>query len=79
MAKEVRANLGTRLTEEEEKAVDINKVVKLTAQPNDTVVAGQDYVAVQVCPYCGCVGYGVEGEFYYRTFTCHCCGRNFRA
>jgi hypothetical protein len=79
MAREVKANLGTKLTEEEEKNVDLSKAIRLTAQPQSPAVMAQDYMAVQVCPYCGCVGYGLESEYHYRIFTCHCCGRSFRA
>ncbi len=76
---EVKANLGTQLSEQEQKSVDMSQAVRLTAQPPGSGVVGQDYTAVQICPYCGCVGYGVESPSYYRTFICHCCGRPFRA
>jgi hypothetical protein len=79
MPQEIKANLGTRLSEAEEQAVDASKVGALTSQPKDPGVVGQAYVAMQVCPYCGCVGYGVESQFRYLYFTCHCCGRTFRA
>jgi len=75
---EVKANLGTKLTDEEEKNADKSKASKLTPQPK-AAVAGQDYMAVQICPYCGCVGYGDESPIAYRLYTCHCCGRTFRA
>lgn len=75
---EVRVNLGTKLSEQEQKSTDMTKVIRLTAQPSGEVT-GQDYTATQVCPYCGCVGYGVENEFNYRRFVCHCCGRVFLA
>ena len=75
---EVKVNLGTKLSEQEQQATDMTKVTKLTAQPSGDV-AGQDYTAVQVCPYCGCVGYGVESEYYYRRYVCHCCHRVFTA
>jgi hypothetical protein len=76
---EVKANLGTKLSEQEQQSVDMTKVVRLTAQPQGDTVAGQDYMALQICPYCGCSGYGWESEYQYRYFTCHCCGRTFRA
>jgi hypothetical protein len=78
MATEVKANLGTKLTADEEKNFDKSKVLTLSAQPKDAVV-GQDFMAVQICPYCGCVGYGDESPNVYRLYTCHCCGRTFRA
>jgi hypothetical protein len=74
---EVKANLGTKLSEQEQQNVDMSQAVRLTAQPPGTGVVGQDYTAVQVCPYCGCVGYGVESAYHYRRFICHCCGRVF--
>jgi hypothetical protein len=37
------------------------------------------YTAIQVCPYCGCIGYGEEDPNVYLYFTCHCCGRTFKA
>jgi Rieske Fe-S protein len=78
MAQEIKANLGTKLTEEEEKTVDKSNAGMLSAQPRD-MVAPQWYSAVQVCPYCGCIGYGIESDTRYLLFTCHCCGRTFRA
>jgi hypothetical protein len=75
---EIKANLGTKLSDQEQQGVDMGKVVRLTAQPSGSGVAGQ-YTAVQVCPYCGCVGYGEESPYQYRVFICHCCGRPFRA
>jgi hypothetical protein len=50
-------------------------VATLAAIPN----AKADYKAVAVCPYCGCVGYQEEDPTKYKIFTCHCCGRSFRA
>ena len=78
MAQEIKANLGTKLTEEEEKNLDKSKVGTLSAQPSD-MVAAQWHAAMQICPYCGCVGYGIESDYRYLIFTCHCCGRPFRA
>jgi hypothetical protein len=79
MADEVKAHVGTKLSADEEKSADKTKAAMLTAQPkNAGGVVGQ-YVAVQICPYCGCVGYGDESPSTYRLFTCHCCGRTFRA
>jgi hypothetical protein len=79
MATEVKANLGKKLTEQEQKAVDRNKAVQLRPTPKDAPVQGQEYLEMQVCPYCGCVGYGWESAYEYKTFICHCCGRAFRA
>ena len=78
MADEVKAHVGTKLSADEEKNVDKSKVSTLSAQPKSGGVVGQ-YMAVQICPYCGCVGYGEESPSVYRLFTCHCCGRTFRA
>jgi hypothetical protein len=79
MPQEVKANLGTRLNAEEQKTVDPSKVAALTSQPRESGVVGQAYMAIQVCPYCGCVGHGIESETRYLYFTCHCCGQTFRA
>lgn len=73
------AKLGTALSPEEQKSVDQSKVGKLQAAPEKAEVEGQSYLALQVCPYCHCAGYGVESEFDYRLYTCHCCGGTFRA
>jgi Rieske Fe-S protein len=80
MSDEIRAKIGTKLTEEEKRAVDLKNVAELKSTPEQPPVEGQSwYTAVQVCPYCGCVGYGVESTDVYRTFRCHCCGSLFRA
>ena len=80
MSDEIRAKIGTKLTDEEKRAVDLKNVAALTASPEQPPVEGQSwYTAVQVCPYCGCVGYGTESTDVYRTFRCHCCGNLFRA
>ena len=78
MAQEIKGNLGRKLTEEEEKTVDKSKAVSLSAQPRD-MVAAQWGNRIQICPYCGCVGYGYESDARYMLFTCHCCGRSFWA
>lgn len=80
MSDQIRAKIGTKLTEEEKRSVDLKSVAALNATPEQPPVEGQMwYTAVQVCPYCGCVGYGVESTDVYRTFRCHCCGNLFRA
>ncbi len=78
MADEIKAHVGTKLSADEEKNADKSKATTLSAQPKSGGVVGQ-YLAVQICPYCGCVGYGEESPSTYRVFTCHCCGRMFRA
>jgi len=76
MASEIK--IGKKLSEDEEKKVDPAEVGKLQAQPSKAQVEGQ-YTAIQVCPYCGCVGYGQESRTVYRYFTCHCCHKVFYA
>jgi hypothetical protein len=77
MGKEIKANVGTTLNEAEEKEVDPKDIGQLHAQPPKGDVQAQYHWAVQVCPYCGCVGYGYESDVRYRYFTCHCCHRTF--
>lgn len=73
----IRANRGTKVEKSE---IGDEKVGKLSATPaEDTEVEAQDYVDVQICPWCGAMGYGVEDEYSYRVYTCHCCGNCFRA
>jgi Rieske Fe-S protein len=80
MSEEIRAKIGTKLTDEEKRSVDSKSIADLQAQPEQSPVEGQMwYRAVQVCPHCGCVGYGTESTDVYRTFRCHCCGNLFRA
>jgi hypothetical protein len=80
MANEIKAKVGTKLTDAEVKALDPKDIGRLAAQPKKTAVEGQwDYVGYQICPYCGCAGTGVMSTDVYRYFTCHCCGGVFRA
>lgn len=80
MSEEIRVKVGTKVSEEEKRTLDLTKLEKLRAQPEQPPVEGQYmYRAAQVCPYCGCVGWGVESSDVYRTFVCHCCGNYFRA
>ncbi len=78
MSKEVKAKVGTKMTEAEQKAVDQKQVGKLQSQHPKTDVEAE-YRALQICPYCGCTGWGDESPTVYLYFTCHCCGRTFRA
>ena len=75
---EIKAKIGTKLTEAEVKAADPKKIGKLQAKHPKADVEAQ-YPAIQVCPYCGCVGYGDESPNVYVYYTCHCCGRTFKA
>jgi hypothetical protein len=76
MASEIMAKIGKKLSDDEKKKVDPKEVGKLQAKPPKAPVEGQ-YMAAQVCPYCGCVGYGDVSPTVYRYFTCHCCGGVF--
>jgi hypothetical protein len=79
MATEIKGKIGTKLSETEQKGLDPKKIGKLQAKHPKADVEKEAYVAGQVCPYCGCFGWGVESETTYLYFTCHCCGRVFRA
>ena len=80
MSQQMIAKLGTALSDHELTTVDHSKVGKMQAKPETSEVEGQSaYLAVQVCPYCGCAGYGVESSSQFMFFTCHCCGGTFRA
>jgi len=75
---EIKAKIGKKVTDAEVKEADPKKIGKLQAKhPKADVEA--EYLAVQVCPYCGCVGYGAESPVVYELYTCHCCGRTFKA
>jgi hypothetical protein len=76
MATQIVAKVGKKLTEEQKKNLDPKKVKKLTATPTKADVE-PEIVEAQVCPYCGCIGYGdvIPGVWLY--YTCHCCGRTF--
>lgn len=78
MASEIKAKVGTKMSEAEQKALDKSKVGKIQgAHPKGEVEA--EYSAFQICPYCGCGGWGSESTYVYLYFTCHCCGQTFKA
>jgi hypothetical protein len=80
MANEVKAKVGTKLSDAEVKALDPKDVGRMSAQPKKLPVEGQwVHQVYQICPCCGCGGYGWESTIQYRYFTCHCCGCTFRA
>jgi len=78
-SREIKAKVGTRLTDAEVKALDPKEIGRMHAQPKDKEVEAQLFRAAQVCPCCGCVGWGWESAYALRYFTCHCCGCTFRA
>jgi len=78
MTGEIKAKIGKKLSDDEVKKIDPKAVGKLQAKHPKADVEAQ-YTAIQVCPYCGCVGYGNESATVYLYFTCHCCGRTFAA
>ncbi len=78
MAREIKAKIGTKVSDADKKGIDPKKIGKLQGKhPKADVEA--EYLAIQVCPYCGCVGYGDESPAVYLYYTCHCCGRVFKA
>ena len=80
MASEITAKIGKKLSDKEQKELDPKKVGKLQAtHPKSDVQAQYMQAVTQVCPYCGCVGWGEESSTQYLYFTCHCCGRTFIA
>jgi hypothetical protein len=38
-----------------------------------------DYMAVTVCPFCGCTGYHKLNSIVWKSVRCRCCGRLYRA
>jgi len=76
---EITIKTGAKLTEAEIKAADPKEIGRLYAQPRKAAVEGQSMLAYQRCPYCGCVGTGMESASVYRYVTCHCCGGMFKA
>jgi hypothetical protein len=76
MATEIVAKVGKKLTSEQQKGVNPSEVKKLQATPRNQDVE-PEIIRAQVCPYCGCIGYGdVIGGVWLR-YTCHCCGNIF--
>ena len=78
MSGEIKAKIGTKLSETEQKGTRPEKGRQDARQTPESRCRAQ-YTAIQVCPYCGCVGYGQESPNVYLYFTCHCCGRIFKA
>jgi hypothetical protein len=78
MSGEIKAKIGTKLSETEQKGLDPKKVGKMQGKHPKADVEAQ-YIALEACPYCGCVGYGQEIRPVPLYFTCHCCGRIFEA
>jgi hypothetical protein len=78
MSGDIKAKIGTKLSETEQKALDPKKVGKMQGKHPKADVEAQ-YTSLQVCPYCSCVGYSQESPTVYLYFTCHCCGRIFKA
>ena len=80
MASEIKDKIGTKISEAEQKGLDPKKVGKLQGKhPKGGDVEAQAALAFQVCPYCGSAGWGAESPFVYLYFTCHACGRTFKA
>jgi hypothetical protein len=80
MANEITAKIGTKLSEAEDKALDPREIGRVHAQPPKADVQAQwDEANLTICPYCGCAGRGHLSPYVYRYFTCHCCGRTYRA
>ena len=57
MSGDIKAKIGTKLSETEQKALDPKKVGKMQGKHPKADVEAQ-YTSLQVCPYCSCVGYG---------------------
>jgi len=75
---EIKATIGTKMSDAEQSAVDPKDVGKLAQTPAKAPVEAQSQ-AFQICPYCGAGGWGNESPYVYRYFTCHNCGRTFRS
>jgi hypothetical protein len=74
---DVKFTMGEKLSEADQKKADPKEVGHMRSQPPKAEVEAE-YIVRQICPYCGCVGYGDVSPYRFRYFTCHCCGGVFR-
>ena len=73
-SRDVTITVGSRLTDAEIKAIELEHIAHVQAQPKRRGSEGQADRICVMCPYCGCVGWCELRTDTVRYFACRCCG-----